>query len=415
MARLNKFPVINHISDVLWAIEGSEDFIVAKKNGYTVINYVAMTSDTFRPLNSEESFGEERLKRQLRRECRGLIFDNDTGIIIRRPFHKFFNLYENVDTLPVNLDFSDGYLVAEKLDGSMIAPFITSDGVLRWGTKMGETDVSRDMETWINANWSKRAFDRVQYFIELGWTPIFEWTSPRNQIVVPYEKSELTLTAVRDMVVGEYYSLWRTYEILNSVKDFPIVNSPLSSVDIDDLVLEAKGEVDREGYVIYIDDVPTVKIKNDWYLAIHKAKDNILYERHVINLILDEKIDDVIPFLPPQDKERVEKYRDAFWEKFHYDQNYFTNMVKSDIIIDGMSRKEWAIDRKDHFGPYAGVVFQEWDNLVGNYDDISTSFALDTYKSKMVKPWRNATISNSKLREFKEAIGFQYEWNERDF
>ena len=42
-----EFPIINKISDVLPAIEGRDEFVVAEKEGYTVINYNVMMADTF--------------------------------------------------------------------------------------------------------------------------------------------------------------------------------------------------------------------------------------------------------------------------------------------------------------------------------------------------------------------------------
>ena len=42
-----EFPHITNISDVLPAIEGRDEFVVAEKEGYTVINYNVMMADTF--------------------------------------------------------------------------------------------------------------------------------------------------------------------------------------------------------------------------------------------------------------------------------------------------------------------------------------------------------------------------------
>lgn len=42
-----EFPLIRNISDVLPAIAGRDEFVVAEKEGYTVINYNVMMGDTF--------------------------------------------------------------------------------------------------------------------------------------------------------------------------------------------------------------------------------------------------------------------------------------------------------------------------------------------------------------------------------
>ena len=41
-------------------------------------------------------------------------------------------------------------------------------------------------------------------FIE--YTPIFEWCSPTNRIVVKHDKPQLILTAIRDNTYGDYVS-----------------------------------------------------------------------------------------------------------------------------------------------------------------------------------------------------------------
>ncbi len=77
------FPEICHINDVLPHIEGRDEFVVAEREGYTVVNYVVAMADTF------DMTGPDDLGGAIRRECRGLIFGPD-GALMSRPFHKFF-------------------------------------------------------------------------------------------------------------------------------------------------------------------------------------------------------------------------------------------------------------------------------------------------------------------------------------
>lgn len=121
------FPVITNISDVLGVIEGHKEFYVSDKGDYKVINYQVAFADTFPAIVS--------LGDAIRRECRGIIFDND-GEIIRRPYHKFFNFREKEETS--TLELSRSHVVLEKLDGSMVAPFIVN-GEIIFGSKMGHT------------------------------------------------------------------------------------------------------------------------------------------------------------------------------------------------------------------------------------------------------------------------------------
>ncbi len=96
-----EFPYISTISDVLLAIEGRDEFVVAEKEGYTVINYNVMMADTFPDVIDDQASGmfeQYDYYAALRRECRGIIFDTATGEILRRPFHKFFNVNEREET-----------------------------------------------------------------------------------------------------------------------------------------------------------------------------------------------------------------------------------------------------------------------------------------------------------------------------
>jgi RNA ligase len=76
----------------------------------------------------------------LYRECRGIIFHKETGKIISRRFHKFFNLNELDETHEDLVDVGRPHVLLDKMDGCLVSPFV-SLGKLRWGSKMGITEV----------------------------------------------------------------------------------------------------------------------------------------------------------------------------------------------------------------------------------------------------------------------------------
>lgn len=118
-----KFPEIRTIADVLPAIEGRSEFIVAEREFGTVINYVVAMADTFKMEGPDDVMGA------IRRECRGLIFAPD-GTLMSRPFHKFFNVNEKDETQINALDMSQPHVVMEKMDGCLDenSIIITPDG-----------------------------------------------------------------------------------------------------------------------------------------------------------------------------------------------------------------------------------------------------------------------------------------------
>ena len=208
-----EFPNIYNIDDVLWAIEGRDEFVVAKKEGYTVINYNVMMSDTFPDVldssdlrANHDHYEIENLHARLRRECRGIIFDTATGDIIRRPLFKFFNINERDETQLHNLDFSKEHWVDTKLDGSMIAVFM-HEGEIVYGTKMVAPDFHELVKKFVDAS----AVDYEGFcrkVIAGGYTPIFEFMHPQKRIVIDYGmEPALTLLAVRHMVTGQFHQL----------------------------------------------------------------------------------------------------------------------------------------------------------------------------------------------------------------
>jgi hypothetical protein len=59
-----------------------------------------------------------------------------------------------------------------------------------------------------------------------------------------------------------------------------------------------------------------LKIKNDWYVRIHKTIDRVKFDRNIVDLIINEDIDDVIPMLPQEQVTRIRDFEKRFWEAF---------------------------------------------------------------------------------------------------
>lgn len=282
---------ITHINDVLPHVEGRRDFVVVRKDGYTVIDYVFAGSDTF--------------DHPARIECRGLKFGED-GRIIARPFQKFFNVGERAETFPEKLDFSQPHIVMDKLDGSMIHPAVIGGEVV-FMTRMGRTDVARKAERHL----SSRMRDACMDMLYLDMTPIFEFTAPDNRIVIAYADSRLTLLAVRKTVVG-------TYSPDDDVEYFArcmgVDSVPTTSFSFPSgraFAEHARAIRGKEGFVVRFSSGLMVKAKGEDYVLKHRAKESVLQEKNVLQLVLRGGIDDVLPLLEPQDRMAVERYRDA--------------------------------------------------------------------------------------------------------
>ena len=299
-----KFPIIRTIDDVLPHIEGREEFIVAEREGYRVINYVVAMSDTF------DMTGPDDLGGAIRRECRGLIFDAD-GNLMSRPFHKFFNIGEREETLLHNIDITAPHVIMEKMDGSMIRPILV-DGYLRLATKMGVTEVSMQAEAWLAKHTHTEELKKwMRVMMNAGATPIFEWVSPFNQIVLAYESSDLVLLALRHNETGEYIDIRSTDAPFTLVPEYGSMEGNLS-----DYIARQRGKEGREGDIIAFADGHRLKVKNDWYVRIHKTIDRVKFDRNIVDLIINENVDDVIPMLPQEQVDRIRDFETRFWCAF---------------------------------------------------------------------------------------------------
>lgn len=392
-----KFPCITNISDVLPAIEGRDEFTVAIKEGYTVINYNVIMTDTFPdvivdadPYDQASGVYEQRdYNAAVRRECRGIIFDTATGEIIRRPFHKFFNVNEREETQEHIVDLSDSHAILDKLDGSMIAPFIV-DGKMIWGTKMGATDVAKPVEEFVKNN--PQYVDFAIEAINDGWTPIFEWCSRKQRIVLDYgNEDQLILTAVRNIKTGAYVN----HEMLSRMGhawDFPVVKSFDSQTDMKMFISHIRGLEDVEGFVVRFDDGHMIKLKCDWYVQIHKAKEAILQDRNIVEIILDEKLDDIKAHLPAEDRDRLTQFENDFNRELNEVVNcIFTEIV--DISQREIDRKTFAINWAPNLNPFVRpIIFALWD-----VDPIGR----DEIRAKVINTIRNNIGRTTKWEELR--------------
>lgn len=281
--------MIRNLDDALALIEGRKDFVVKRDPAYVAIDYAVAFPDTFEDPR--------------RAELRGMKFYPDTGEVMARPLHKFFNVGEKEHTQPHLLDFDAEHIIMDKLDGSMIHPALLRDGSVRFMTRMGVTDVARKAERHL----TPELCEHLLTALLANYTPIFEFTAPDNRIVVRYPVSGLTLLAMRDNLTGAY----APRDVLQARAErwgLPLVRTwerPASASALIETVRALKG---AEGVVIRFGCGLWVKIKGDEYALMHKAKDSITREKNVLATILDGLADDLRPLLAPEDRAQLDAY-----------------------------------------------------------------------------------------------------------
>lgn len=308
------FPVITRIEDVLPAIAGRDDFIHVVKDGYQVIDYVFESTDSFDD--------------PIRRECRGLKFDLD-GNLIARPLHKFFNYGQKL----ITYDWSQPHQIMTKLDGSMVHGIVINNQV-RLCTRMGITDQAMEAEKVLtnpNRQW-------LRYCAEIGVTPILEFTSPDNRIVIEYDKPQLTILAIRDIDSGEYYNR-RQLEMQSNLSHLPLIDTHKITLGDDNIAEIREKTTGIEGYVVSWDDGTRVKIKTNEYTQMHRAVSYFDRENMILPVVLNGQCDDLYPALSEDRANELREYEASVMHEF---------IVYCDWVRDAYNRyfvEEWT--RKD--------------------------------------------------------------------
>lgn len=227
-------------------------------------------------------------------EARGITFRVADGMCISRPFEKFFNVGEREDTQPdlVCNQYSssrDSVELTKKRDGSLITPCLIGDKVYLKSKKSFVSDVATGAQHLLNHDVPLQ--NTIKECIKAGFTPIFEFTSPNNIIVINYgDRERLTLLAIRNMETGsycpQYDNLWKLFEY-----EAPIIEriNPLPAWD--ELMAWQLGKEGEEGWVLSLDG-KRMKLKTEWYLQRHRLLD-VRY-RDVADMVVDETLDDLI-------------------------------------------------------------------------------------------------------------------------
>jgi len=404
------FPVTKTLDDILWAVEGREEFKLMDRGDYYVLDYLYVLPDSFPPIPKEQ--GRAKDMAIMRRECRGLMFRKDGSLLSKR-LHKFHNIGEREEMLPQNISLARNHHVLNKEDGSMLSPFLDPQEQVKWafeqgkgysqriywGTMMGWTDVAQAAESFIgSSNIEYEAFARD--CLNAGWTPIFEWCSPKARIVLKHEREKMVLLTIRHNQTGVY----KTYEDATEWANrygIPMVES-FGRIDgsMEGFMARVRDETNTEGYVVQFDNGHCMKIKTSWYLRFHKAKENLVFEKDVWNLILEGDLDDVMPVLMDHDRARMETFVVDFEGAMKSAATLLQEEVYKMKLKTGDGRGAYAALVKANQnlpGPLKAMAFKMFE--VGHRADAS-GMAMELIRNFAA----NSVTSASKIEEAREII-----------
>ena len=225
--------------------------------------------------------------------ARGIVFDYATGEVFARPFDKFFNLGEMIDTDTGELKPIAGYVkqylgfdnlsgdykhqkfrVMDKLDGSLGIMFWTG---VDWYVKTAGSFES-DQAKWAN-NWSVKNIDTSK--LDKSKTYLFEIIYNEDKHPIEYDFEGMVLLGIVDTQTGIEEPL---SEILRVAKELNVRHAEvLEFTDFDEVVKYAKKlPKTKEGVVITFENGFKLKVKGDEFLELqkifHYLTKDVIYE-----------------------------------------------------------------------------------------------------------------------------------------
>lgn len=304
-----------NLDDVREVIKDKPEFKLNKREFGWVVDYAVEFETTFRGKNE----WEEIVLRNLRGTC-----FNDKGNIIRLAYHKFRNLGETKEYELNNFNFNEPHIIQEKLDGSMVCPIPFPDGTWQLGTRAGVTDVAEKAMKLMNS-WKDilpQKYDAYVTFIDScilrGITPIFEYVSREQRIVIDYEQPNLVLTGIRSIRDGRYIGVETHHSIRHWVGNprIDIVNTiATNETDLKSFAETIRAIKGQEGVVVKFRDGRFIKIKGEDYCLKHRALDGLRFEKDVLALVLTNGLDDVLSLVDEGMKVRLNSYRDSVYAR----------------------------------------------------------------------------------------------------
>ena len=296
----------------------------------------------------------------LARECRGVTFNLDTGEILCRPFHKFFNVAEKPETQPNLIDVNKIISMKPKLDGSMLTPVLINNKIF-WKTKKSfYSSVAIKVQKWFLDN-GEPLKDFILTMLQNNITPIYEFIAPDNRIVVEYSETQLYLLELRDNYTGGYKSP-PTTPFKNEFKDcFDLLNGVVHQEGI-------------EGYVLRIGD-EFYKVKTKWYLDRHHLLSKFSV-RAITDMVLDETIDDVLGGMVQLGLEN----KTLEIRKYHKEiTDFMLSLVTK--VREIFSRIDTSLTQKE----FAELVLREHKEISGELFALRSNKGLDSVIKKKTK------------------------------
>lgn len=250
--------------------------------------------------------------------CRGLIYDNDTRMVLARPFRKFFNyseMKEKVDGLPLN----EPVLVSDKMDGSLGILFVNPYSERIEVATRGSFD--SDQARWAT-EWLQRELANPE-------SPWYGWSSPCGatclaEIIVPWNRIVCDYKDREDLVYLGCVGIDTGTETGPGQFGVAVVRWPGSVTEVmeyDELstALLAPPRAGAEGLVVQVLNQPQIgkiKLKQEDYVRLHKIITGLSDKAVWEHLSGGGSIEELFADVPDEFHEWLDTTAAALWDKY---------------------------------------------------------------------------------------------------
>lgn len=288
----------------------------------------------------------ERAWNHVTMNCRGLIYHQETGEILARPFKKFFNYGEpNAATFGPE----DWVTVYDKVDGSLGIAYDTPEGPAI-ATKGSFT--------------SEQAIKGTELLRELypGYmhddvsTDLFEIIYPENRIVLDYKNLE-GLMYLGSVNIEDGYNYWNG--LLMDYWGIPKNHWMLQGEWAEVLPMIDLNRSNAEGVVIYNHDTgDRLKLKQQDYIELHRVMTG-LNEKQIWEWFKDKDLEEVLVDLP----EELHGWTSEVWNRIaaKFDRMSL-DVIHAYYESRHLDRKQFALFNAGKPAWMRGALFAQYDN-----------------------------------------------------
>lgn len=180
----------------------------------------------------------------------------------------------------------------------------------------------------------------------------------------------------------------KTLREISCYYTIPLVKNHGIITDIYSFIEFVKTSSDIEGFVIRFNNGHMLKIKTEEYTLQHKALSQLVNEKDIWAIIIDDKLDDLLPLIAIEERERFIKFKKDLYielDKTAERLNWIVIAAKDNL---NNSKKRFALEGiPQHDSTVRGLLFKIWDGedarkVVYEYvrKNTSTSTTLDSVR-----------------------------------